>query len=117
MLQVQVNPVKTFEFTIKGEAIKLTLKRIDEETDVTDIKDLSNESKFIRKIRKSIIDCDGFVDENDKPIKIQDEDGTINEDVQKAIFHYVYHDEEINKALMVFVTGVNPKNLETGVQE
>lgn len=61
-------------------------------------------------IRKSLVALEGVVDEDGAPITIVNEDGTVNEGIQKAALEYIIGFEGMSKDIMTAFIGSAGKN-------
>lgn len=67
-------------------------------------------------MRKSLISVSGLINvDSGEPLKLYNEDGSINEEIQKAVFEFVMTFEEFRDQLITAYAGVSSKNLKTGV--
>lgn len=71
-------------------------------------------------IRQSLVDFqseDDLVDENGNKISLKNEDGSINEVVQKALFEYVKNKKGMYSKIQTAYFGTKSKNLKTGAMQ
>lgn len=107
----------TFKFT-PSEDLDLTQIRQKLVKAVTDV-DLSAQMDTVdHVIRRSIIDCEDILDEDtNEPVKLKNEDGSINEYVQKVLMDVVKMYPDYYLKVLTAYMGPKGKNLKTGVTE
>lgn len=107
----------TFKFT-PSEDLDLTQIRQKLVKAVTDI-DLSAQMDTVdHVIRRSIIDCEDILDEDtNEPVKLKNEDGSINEYVQKVLMDVIKMYPDYYLKVLTAYMGPKGKNLKTGVTE
>lgn len=107
----------TFKF-IPSEDLDLTQIRQKLVKAVTDI-DLSAQMDTVdHVIRRSIIDCEDILDEDtNEPVKLKNEDGSINEYVQKVLMDVIKMYPDYYLKVLTAYMGPKGKNLKTGVTE
>ena len=121
----------TFSFpTIEDEQTMEISKKL-KGVDLSKIKegDTSSDRAIISTtlytLRSSLVDFTGINDESTVteenpegvPIKLRDENGDIIEEVQKAVFDFIFRLEGMKEKIMVAYIGPKGKNLKTGVMQ
>lgn len=125
----------TFEFPYSEDLDRLSIRKLlnkkygkiefkadkdGKENDPTDeeLEYLSDMSNIImRKALVSMESKEGIEDENGNLIKLKNDDGSINEQVQKAMFEYVKSKTELYTKILMAYVGPKSKNLKTGVTQ
>lgn len=92
---------------LKDQSVNSKLEQLELAGDTTD---------YI--LRKSIIGIEGFIDEDTgKELSLYKEDGSIDEQIQKAVFEVVCLYPDTYKDALLAYLGPKGKNLKTGATE
>ena len=108
---------KSIREKIKSKYPTFTPKETDkvEDLGVDDIDyymDLQNTT-----LMGQLVSCSDIFDEEGNLVTIQNEDGSVNEKVQKIVFEYVKTKPTLYKDILKASSGVSVKNSKTGVTQ
>lgn len=95
------------ELRLKLEGVS-DIKVINEETG--EAMDNNSYNVFLYTLRKGLVDCKGFTDQNGKDLVITDDSGKINPDIQLVVFEAVRQISDFFNKVVSAYTGTNSKN-------
>lgn len=130
MIKIKTDRTYKIPYEQDGDSFSITFKFIpSEDLDLTQIRqklikavtdiDLSAQMDTVdHVIRRSIIDCEDILDEDtNEPVKLKNEDGSINEYVQKVLMDVIKMYPDYYLKVLTAYMGPKGKNLKTGVTE
>ncbi len=130
MLKIKTDRTYKIPYEQDGDSFSITFKFTpSEDLDLTQIRqklvkaaidaDLSAQMDTVdHVIRRSIIDCEDIFDEDtNEPVKLKNEDGSINEYVQKVLMDVIKMYPDYYLKVLTAYMGPKGKNLKTGVTE
>jgi len=91
-----------------------------EEMDIAGLKEhkekYGEDNASLYLLRSCIVGLEGIGDENGEELELVKEDGSIDEDIQRAVFDAVWDVEDIRDNMLTAIGNVNSKNSKTGVK-